>query len=418
MYKEDTTKCDSYEQEEKEYNVKEEKVSKEYKVNPNPVPSGVDLSSLEFVKITSKTEFKWKDIIEKKGMEYTDTLTWTDRLTYDNSASSYQKGYTVEQLKSALGSDVTLTEQETNYYSALEKNEELNLIDILNAKESIYSTYTNNPHSKNTGFARSYLVTSYDVLKQNLSNLYADYGQSIYYGQSLVPDIVALRSNFYDYSTLAAGAFGWPVPGNKTVGHLFGYTAAYNGKNNKHGGIDLWPDKSLPKWNTEIVAAKAGKVTLALDRHMSNTVRVKGSHGNYIEITHDDGTKTLYGHLTTGTFRVKKGDTVEAGQVIGIMGSSGDSSGEHLHFEIWVNGEKVDPLIFYNVEAINGNSIYEIYDDARKYAEPRYSTPAGTYKYVSSKGTTEDEQDTSGTTSGGTNTPPRPAGSNVTVEVN
>jgi muramidase (phage lysozyme) len=69
-----------------------------------------------------------------------------------------------------------------------------------------------------------------------------------------------------------------------------------------------------------------------------------GGYGNWVIIVHQDSprTETLYGHMDTTPF-VKKGDKVKQGQVIGPMGTTGFSTGPHLHFEIKLNGEKVDP---------------------------------------------------------------------------
>ena len=71
-------------------------------------------------------------------------------------------------------------------------------------------------------------------------------------------------------------------------------------------------------------------------------------YGNYVVLEHigDDGSTfyTLYGHLTNGSIQVTVGETVEQGRVLGIMGSTGNSTGPHLHFEIRINGEAVDPL--------------------------------------------------------------------------
>jgi murein DD-endopeptidase MepM/ murein hydrolase activator NlpD len=61
-----------------------------------------------------------------------------------------------------------------------------------------------------------------------------------------------------------------------------------------------------------------------------------------VVISHGDGTTTLYAHLSSR--KVSVGQVVKQGQVIGITGSSGNSTGPHLHFEIWVNGVKKDPL--------------------------------------------------------------------------
>lgn len=69
-----------------------------------------------------------------------------------------------------------------------------------------------------------------------------------------------------------------------------------------------------------------------------------GGYGNFVEIEHPDGTNTFYAHLQTDTVTVKVGDKVEQGQVIAQMGSTGGSTGTHLHFEVSINDSLVDPL--------------------------------------------------------------------------
>lgn len=68
------------------------------------------------------------------------------------------------------------------------------------------------------------------------------------------------------------------------------------------------------------------------------------SYGEYIVISHGDGTMTLYAHMLANSRKVKVGDKVKQGQVIGTVGSTGNSTGTHLHFEVRVGGSPVNPL--------------------------------------------------------------------------
>ena len=67
-------------------------------------------------------------------------------------------------------------------------------------------------------------------------------------------------------------------------------------------------------------------------------------------IDHGDGLISLYGHLYQNSITVRKGDYVKQGQVIAKSGSSGNSTGGHLHFEVRINGNKVDPLEYVSVD--------------------------------------------------------------------
>lgn len=86
------------------------------------------------------------------------------------------------------------------------------------------------------------------------------------------------------------------------------------------------------------------------------TVRVAGSYygyGNAVIIDHGDGSSTLYGHMPWGEQKVSQGDTVTAGQPIGVEGNTGKSFGCHLHFEVWINDAKVDPRPFMAARGID-----------------------------------------------------------------
>jgi murein DD-endopeptidase MepM/ murein hydrolase activator NlpD len=95
-----------------------------------------------------------------------------------------------------------------------------------------------------------------------------------------------------------------------------------------HSGIDL-----AAPLETRIVAATAGTVALHRER---------GGYGLYIVVSRDAKFSTLYGHLEWPL--VQPGDVVAAGQAIALMGSTGNSTGPHLHFEVRVAGVPVDPL--------------------------------------------------------------------------
>ena len=85
-----------------------------------------------------------------------------------------------------------------------------------------------------------------------------------------------------------------------------------------------------------ILASQGGTVTTA---GWSN-----GGYGYYAIIDHGNGYRTLYAHMATGSIVVKAGDRISQGQKIGTMGSTGRSTGPHLHFEIIGPNGKVDPL--------------------------------------------------------------------------
>lgn len=100
-----------------------------------------------------------------------------------------------------------------------------------------------------------------------------------------------------------------------------------------HGGLDLANANGTPE-----VAAAVGTVIVA---------GPAGGFGQWVQVRHDDGTVTVYGHMDT--IKVEIGQRVAAGELIATMGAQGNSTGPHLHFEVWPNGDRaqrIDPAIW------------------------------------------------------------------------
>lgn len=123
-----------------------------------------------------------------------------------------------------------------------------------------------------------------------------------------------------DDATPSAAGFVWPTNGvvSSPYGPRWG---------RMHEGIDIAAPAGRP-----IRAAKAGLVI---------TAALEGAYGNLVVIDHGNGETTRYGHMSA--FAVVQGQTVAIGQVIGLIGSTGRSTGNHLHFEIRINGVSMDP---------------------------------------------------------------------------
>lgn len=105
-----------------------------------------------------------------------------------------------------------------------------------------------------------------------------------------------------------------------------------------HTGVDV----NIGVTGKSVVAVKSG--TVVTSTAMRNPNGTYKSYGEYVVINHHDGTMTLYAHMLSGSRRVTQGQSVSQGQVIGTVGSTGNSSGTHLHFEVRVNGSPVNPL--------------------------------------------------------------------------
>ena len=114
------------------------------------------------------------------------------------------------------------------------------------------------------------------------------------------------------------------------LGSLYGYRIHPNTKTKKfHAGLDI--------------RAKHGNaVYAAFDGVVLSTKKSSKGYGNTIKILHENGLVTLYAHLSS--FTVKKGEIICKGKIIGKIGTTGNATGPHLHFEIIENEKKVNPL--------------------------------------------------------------------------
>lgn len=152
------------------------------------------------------------------------------------------------------------------------------------------------------------LTEKINKLNEKESNLKANIGENISYGI-------------------------WPVNGFNEISSPFGYRIHPITKEKKlHKGIDIPANYGL-----DILSTDYGVVTFS---------GVKNGYGNVVYIEHFDGKVSIYGHNSENI--VKEGDIVEKGQSIAKIGSTGISTGNHVHFELSVNGELKNPLELVN----------------------------------------------------------------------
>ena len=151
---------------------------------------------------------------------------------------------------------------------------------------------------------------------------------------SLDPRFERLGASLERMEALERGLEGIPqvLPASLSmISSGFGYRHdPFNGHSAMHAGLDFRGPVGSP-----IYAAATGRITFA---------GVKSGYGNCIEISHGNGLVTRYAHMSA--FRAKLGQEVEAGNVIGAIGSTGRSTGPHLHFEVRINGRAVNPRPF------------------------------------------------------------------------
>ena len=172
---------------------------------------------------------------------------------------------------------------------------------------------------QNITSAMAVMIT--DEQKANADSVY----NLVRYGASTGAGIGSTDAPF-----IGADGFCSPVGPNwrNIITSEFGYRKdPFTGKSKGHGGMDL----AVPT-GTSVRAALPGTVTVA---------QYSSSYGYYVMIDHGGGLATLYAH--NSKLLVKVGQTVNAGDIVSLSGSTGRSTGPHLHFEVRVNGERTDP---------------------------------------------------------------------------
>ena len=144
-------------------------------------------------------------------------------------------------------------------------------------------------------------------------------------------EIQRLMAANSDSPAEAPSKYIWPCPSSKKITSPYGYRIHPIQKYRKlHTGMDIGAKKGA-----DILASAGGKVIMS---------KYYGGYGNCIIIDHGGGVSTLYAHMSA--YVAKEGDWVTQGQVIGKVGSTGNSTGPHLHFEVRINGKTTDPAAY------------------------------------------------------------------------
>lgn len=130
------------------------------------------------------------------------------------------------------------------------------------------------------------------------------------------------------------------------------YVSFTRGYSNSHKGLDMAWNSKYGGPNHNILAPGDGTVTKVL-KNYNKTDKTSKTYGNYVIIDHGNNIETIVAHLKYNTIRVKKGDKVKKGDVLGVMGNTGYSKGTHCHYEVKINNEKVDPLKYTYLENTN-----------------------------------------------------------------
>ena len=238
-------------------------------------------------------------------MEFVTSIMERDnRLIDDMKATSAQLKAAKEELETSL------QETESAKAQIVEKQRELEQRSA--ESQAIIDKLTND---------EAYLKEQYSIAEKEANQVQAE-----------IDRILAQQKKTQAAKEYVGGVFGWPLPGHSTISSSFGMRFHPTLKVYKlHTGVDI----SAPR-GTKIVAANSGTVI---------TSTMNGAYGNYVVIDHGGGRTTLYAHMSSRSVSV--GQTVSKGQQIGLVGSTGYATGNHLHFEVRINGSLVNPMSYF-----------------------------------------------------------------------
>ena len=292
----------------------------------NDSVASVIVGSTDFYDMLAKTE-----LVSRVAKSDTELL---DSITADLATLSAQKAEADVERQELETTKLSFTEIETEYtniYNALvEDNQKTaDVISLLNTEKKQYEEN----------------IDEMNKLQKELDKEIKKLEEEIRRRQEELRKQQQQNNISYVYK---GERFTWPVPGNSYISSGYGYRWG-----SLHAGVDIAGGGIMGR---QVVAAASGVVIMASQTCTHNFGKHYNcgcgmSYGNYIVIDHGDdadGTSysTLYGHLST--VEVSYGQEVKAGQRIGTVGSTGYSTGPHLHFETRVNNVRKNPMNFFS----------------------------------------------------------------------
>lgn len=240
-----------------------------------------------------------------------------------------QQGDTVSSISQKFGvnMDTIIWENNLKSVDAIKVNQILKILPVSGVKhtvkrgETIYS------------IAKDFQVDAQNIIDYPFNTFANDETFALAAGQELiVPDGIKPKEVVIDTTRYATRTVA-PIPGVVGEGNFMWPTSGYISQKYYwyHQAVDI-----ANKSNPDIVASQGGTVTTAGWN--------AGGYGNYVIIDHGNGYRTLYAHMLNNSMVVKAGQRVTQGQKLGLMGSTGRSTGTHLHFEVIGPGGKLNPL--------------------------------------------------------------------------
>lgn len=181
------------------------------------------------------------------------------------------------------------------------------------------------------------------------------------------------------------GSYWWPIGSSETTeenGVLFAAGDPSRAVINSYYGWRIHPiskekkphlgdDIDGSENSTYVIASMGGTVNQVIDGCVNGVTGCGGGWGNQVVITDTNGNQQRYGHLYNGSIIVSEGDVVEQGQVLAKVGTTGSSTGPHLHFEMIINGSQVPPGRYYKDENFN------LVENENYFIDPENPRPGG-----------------------------------------
>ncbi|HAT02194.1 MAG TPA: peptidase M23 [Oribacterium sp.] len=269
--------------------------------------------------LTSKN---WAELLNRA--EYISQITQYDRKKLDEYAAIRQKVVDTEtQLNNEQAELLSMKEEATAKQQSIQK--------LLNAKNQELANYNQKLKSEQEKAigAQNKIDDLQAEIKKQEANI-AAMEKEIERQEAEARKKAEAEGKTYKTRTLSGGLI-WPCPASSRITSTFGSRESpTEGASSYHKGIDIGAATG-----SKVIAAASGEVVIAT---------YSASAGNYVMISHGSGVYTVYMHMSS--IAVSEGQEVSQGQTIGAVGSTGYSTGSHLHFGVRKNGSYVDPMSY------------------------------------------------------------------------
>ena len=303
-------------------------LSEEYYEGIESIKRSMEYDDLEIVSNDGVYSLRWDEILSVFAVLVSaDTSNPMEVVTIDSNKKELLKSL-LKEMNSVSSSIDEEAVEETVITEDEEGNEKKETVEKTKTVLTLNLNHISvSEEASRYGFNDQQVSFLNDMLSGEYSTLWATLIGGYTHGMGVIPS---------EATWVGTGQFCWPLPINGTITSGFGYrTDPFTGETKFHGGIDIAAEAGTP-----IIAADSGIVTVA-----NGVDPWGGGYGFYVKIDHGNGYETLYGHCFS--ICVGHGQTVQKNEVIAFVGSTGNSTGNHLHFEIRNDRAKVNPFDLY-----------------------------------------------------------------------